>query len=969
MKKHAILVTLFFYFTRLCHAQNYASNWHALGPVKMPEYETSMGRVNCVAASTGQPNRLFIGTPGGGVWRSDDGGATWVPRTDFLPDLGVSSVVIDPANPNTIYMATGDADGADFYSIGVWKSVDNGTNWASTGLSWSLTNYRLIYKLAINPSNSQQIFAATTAGLYVTYNGGTNWQQNSQIGSAVCYDVQFQPGNTTNMFLACQGANYYRSTNLGTNWTHITTGLPTSGVDRSELGVTANNPQALYILYGNSSTGSFYGIYRSLDGGLTFNQQTATNMSNLMFDGQENYDLALTVSPTNYNDVFVAGNLIGSSTDGGVTWQTATYAGTHVDVHAVTVLNGALYACTDGGVHMTVNGGSSWTDLSTNLEIAQIYNVCGAPQNPALIYVGEQDDGLNQYSGGTWSHFLAGDFGQPVVDPMDQNTVYATAHGYYYKTTNSWASYDQLTITSSEGTGFEAPLAISPANHLTLYAGFENVWKTTNGGVNWFVISSFADANVCSKIIASPSDPAKIYAIRAGNLWRTMNNGANWVNLPLPSTGAAVALAISATDSNKVWLAQNDYVTANKVYVSSNGGTNWTAYTGSVPNQNVDSIVCEGGSNDGLYLGTDAGIYYRNASMSDWQTFNTNLPNTRVTDMQIEYASLSLRAATFGRGLWESLLAGAVYSTPIISGPLNPAVGQANNYSFTAVSKAISYQWLQWMELPFNLVDGAENGLVNFTATTGSGYSVFSSTEKASGNYSFHLVQPQPADQILTLNYTLLAQSNSAVQFSSMLGYATSSQVAEVQVSTNSGASWQNVFSEPGGVLESSFSTKQISLAGFAGDVVQIRFDYSYQGGGSYYAQTGDPFGWYLDNITFTNLQSLTNQIVTSVPSGTNFVFTPAQAGNYLLEARAVTYGPSYMSYGAPLLVTAGTVTSPALTFNASVGKLTLSWSDPTFGLQQTPSLSPATWTAVNSNSPAIIPLKSTGNMYYRLAK
>lgn len=969
MKKITFLTLLLICFHRLSPAQNYASNWQPLGPVNMPTYETSMGRVNCIAASPGLPNRLFIGTPDGGVWRSDDGGSTWLPRTDFLPVLGVSSIAIDPVNTNTIYIATGDADGGDSYSIGVWKSVDGGTNWSATGFSWPLNGYNLIYKLAMNPGNSQQIFAATTAGLYVTYNGGASWQQSNPGGNSVCYDIEFQPGSSTNVYLTCQGANYFRSTNLGTNWTQVTAGLPASGVDRSILGVSANNPLAVYILYGDSGNGSFYGIYRSTDGGVTFNLQGSNTLSALMFDGQEAYDLALGVSPTNYNDVYVAGNLIGSSTDGGVTWQTATYAGTHVDVHGLTVLNGALYACTDGGIHKTVDGGADWTDLSTNLEIAQIYNVYGAPQNPGLIYVGEQDDGLNQYVGGTWSHLLAGDFGQPVVDPVDQNTVYATAHGYYYKTTNSWATDTQLNITSSENVGFESPLVMSPANNQILYAGFENVWETTNGGANWFPISNFGDGATCSSIILPPSNPAYVYAIRNGTLWRTANNGTNWTNVTLPSAQRAVALAVSSSDPNKIWLAQNDYVSTNKVYASINGGTNWTAYTGSVPNRNVDCLAYEGGSNDGLYLGTDAGIYYRNGAMSDWQTFNTNLPNARISDLQIEYAALALRAATFGRGLWSSPLAGAVFSTPVISGPLNPAVGQGNAYSFTPVTKAVSYQWLQWLELPFDLTDGAENGLANFSASISGGYNVFSTTLKASGNDSFHLTHAVPADQLLSLNYTLLGQSNSAVQFSSLLGYATASQVADVQVSTNSGASWLNVYSQTGGSFETVFSTRTVSLAAFAGQVMQLRFNYHYQNGGSYYNQTSDYFGWYIDNVVFTNLVSLTNQIVTPIPTGTNFNFTPPQAGSYLLEARAVTYGPSYMPYGAPVVVTAATITNPLLGYALTGGKLTLSWSDPTFSLQQSPALSPPAWVSLSSNSPAVFKLTAQGNMFYRLKK
>ena len=142
MNKVYLLIAFLFCMQGTGFAQNPNPNWHSLGPVNMPAY---MGRVNCIAARPGQPDTLFVGTPGGGVWRSDDGGATWVPRSDFLSVLGVSAIVIDPSSPETVYIATGDADAGVTPSIGVWKSIDGGTNWAGTGLSWPLTEYRQIY--------------------------------------------------------------------------------------------------------------------------------------------------------------------------------------------------------------------------------------------------------------------------------------------------------------------------------------------------------------------------------------------------------------------------------------------------------------------------------------------------------------------------------------------------------------------------------------------------------------------------------------------------------------------------------------------------------------------------------------------------------------------------------------------------------------------------------------------------------
>jgi hypothetical protein len=339
-----------------------------------------------------------------------------------------------------------------------------------------------------------------------------------------------------------------------------------------------------------------------------------------------------------------------------------------------------------------------------------------------------------------------------------------------------------------------------------------------------------------------------------------------------------------------------------------------------------------------------------------------------VVDLQINYVSLKLRAATFGRGLWETYLAGAGPAAPTIAGTTQPQVGAGNNYSFTPVTKAVSYQWQQTQEIPFNLTDGAENGTGNFQVSISAGYSVITNTVKASGSYAFHLAQPQSTDQILILNYLLLAQTNSVLQFKSLLGYATPTQVARAQVSTDSGNSWQDVYSQPGSSPEFTFTSHAIPLGAYAGQNVQVRFDYNYQGG-SYYYQTNDYTGWYLDDITFTNFQQLTGQAMTAIAAGTNFTFTPTVAGNYVLQVRAVTYGPSYQPFGPPLLVTASTVVRPALAYTFSGGTLTLTWTDPTFVLEQTPTLSPANWTLLSTNFPKGVPAGSAGSTFFRLRR
>jgi len=962
MKKIYLMLTVLFCVPGF--AQN--PNWHSLGPVNMPAY---MGRVNCISARPGQPDTLFVGTPGGGVWRSDDGGATWVPRLDFLPVLGVSAIVIDPSNPDTVYIATGDADAGVTPSIGVWKSTNGGTDWANTGLSWSLADGRQIYNLIMTPGNSQQLFAATTDGIYKTSDGGTTWQRTTPGGNTWCYDVQFKPGSSTVVYVTCKGANFFRSTDAGANWSQVTTGLPTDGVDRSVLGVSPNSSSGLYILYGDSGNGDIYGLYRSTDSGVSFSKQ-AGNVSSVGGNHQQGYDLTLAVSPTDFQNVAAGEYNIGASTDGGATWPTVTHDGTtgiHIDVHKVAFLNGVLFACTDGGIHKTLDGGAHWVDLSPTLQIAQIYKFYGAPQDSSLIYVGEQDNGLDQYSGGTWSRKEGGDFDQPIVDPTDENIVYAMAFGYYYKTTNAWDTYTFLNITSSEGGG--SSLTISPADGKTLFAGYQNVWKTTDGGDTWSPISSFGDQASCSAIILAPSNPSYIYAIRGGEVWRTIDDGANWVKQSIPVSGTATALAVSSSDPNHVWLAQNDS-SANKIYVSADGGTNWSAFTGSLPNRRVTSIVYEGGSNDGLYAGFDAGIYYRNAALSDWQPFNTALPNSPVTDLQIEYSSLTLRAATFGRGLWETYLYGAAPVPPALTGPDVLGVNQTGHYSFAPITKAFGYQWRQRQQVAFNFNDGAEAGLVNFTATTSSLYPVIANDVAASGNSSFHLAHPTRASQLLTMNRSFVPTANGQLEFKSRLGVATSTEEARVQLSTDGGHSWLDLYSQFGtdDFGEGAFIDRSFSLAAYAGQVLQLRFRYDVLGG-SYFNQLDPGVGWYIDDVVITGAVELDNPVVTDIDSATSFNFSSGQAGDYVLDARAKVYGGYSLDWGPVKSVSVSvSPPTPFLTITQSGDNLRLNWADTSFQLQTTPTLNPANWTTVPGTPPLDVPRDPAG-AFFRLIK
>ncbi len=207
-----------------------------------------------------------------------------------------------------------------------------------------------------------------------------------------------------------------------------------------------------------------------------------------------------------------------------------------------------------------------------------------------------------------------------------------------------------------------------------------------------------------------------------------------------------------------------------------------------------------------------------------------------------------------------------------------------------------------------------------FTTNTSPDYSVVVTSPKAAGSFSFHLAHPRPVtDQILSYTRALLPQASSQVQFKSRLGWATTNQVARVQVSLDQGSSWNSVYSQAGtgSSGEGSFITRTVSQGTFAGRSTLVRFVYDHTSG-NYYYDTDSGVGWYIDDISFTGTEELANPVVSDIASGTNFTFTPTQAGDYALEVRAKVYDSFFLEWGQVKRVTATATALMSLQFTGS---------------------------------------------------
>ncbi|MFK7771336.1 MAG: T9SS type A sorting domain-containing protein [Saprospiraceae bacterium] len=671
-------------------ARTIASNWTSLGPFAKPTgADTGVGRLNMVRFEPGNPSTMYVGAPDGGLWKSTNGGTSWATTTDFLGVIGVSDLAIDPGNTQIMYLATGDLEG-DRRSIGVLKSTDGGSTWNTTGLTWTAIDNYKISKLLMDPTNSSVLLAATDGGVFRTTDGGANWTSPSTIENF--QDMEFKPGLGTNPnTVYAAGKEFWKSIDNGVSWTKITSGVPSlATVSRIAIGVSADNSDYVYLLVGKSSDNGFLGMYRSTDSGTTFStRSTSPNVLGFVTDGSDSggqafYDLAITVSPGDADFVTVGGINMWQSQDGGATWYILShwnpdpnYQFVHADIHEINYLPGnnlTFFACGDGGISKTTDEGVTWTDISNNLVISQQTTVGISASTASHLVAGLQDIGTI-YTTGSWSVIGGGDGEDCFIDRTNNNNIVITGtNGSHQLSTNGGTSFSDIITglpSGSSNAEFYSPIRQDPTVATRIYAGGRiNLYRSNNMGTTWVSTGATPFGSTTSDRIiefnVAPSDNTVIYALKGTAIAKSSDSGATWTNITgtLPTGSASLTkVAISDTDSDKAWVTFSGYSSANKVFKTTDGGGTWINISTGLPNLPANTIVYRNGSGatvDEVYIGMDIGVYRYDNSLSSWEAYSTSLPNVRVRDLKIYYPTSKLRAATYGRGTWESPLATAL---------------------------------------------------------------------------------------------------------------------------------------------------------------------------------------------------------------------------------------------------------------------------------------------------------------------
>ena len=673
------------------------------------------GRINDLELHPSNPRILYAGTAGGGVWKSNNGGATFNPIfDDHIQSIG--AVTLDPNDPdNTIYVGTGETWTRNSVSVGdgLYKSVDGGINWDKIGFE----NSERIANVIVNPNNSDEIFVGVLGGLwsdsdergvYKSEDGGKTWTQILYDGpSTGCADLAMDPTNPNILYASMwefrrtgwsfnsggEKSALYKSVDGGKTWNKIHNGFPEGKLGRLAIAIAPSSPNILYTVI-EAEKQEQKGLYKSLDGGDSWTQSN----NDFGITVRPFYFSRIVVDPTN-PDVILKAGLSGSiSRDGGETFKDLGVM--HSDIHDLAFNiedSDNIYAGTDGGVYRSWNGGTTF-EIVENLPLSQFYHISVDNEEPYNVYGGLQDNGSwygpNLSGGGVtaadWKSVGAGD-GFRVLSHPTKRIIYSEMQG----AENIWR-YDTekqrvKTIHPLPKSGqpklrfnWNTPIEISYNQPDRLYVGSQFLHVSEDMGESWRTISedlttnnpekqNQQDSGGLSMDNSGAENHTTIFTIAEsrldenviwvgtddGNVQVTKNGGKTWTNTVknisgLPDNTWVYHIEASAHDKGTAYVVFDGHTRgdfAPYVYKTTDYGVTWNSIVTDDIPIFARNIQEDYVNPDLLFLGTEKGLFITNNGGESWSHFTKNMPPVAVHYIELQSKTNDLVMGTHGRGV------------------------------------------------------------------------------------------------------------------------------------------------------------------------------------------------------------------------------------------------------------------------------------------------------------------------------
>ena len=689
--------------------------FRSLGPA------VASGRVMSIAVNPRNKFEYYVGVASGGVWKTVNDGTTWTPVFDEQGSYSIGWVALDPNDTSVVWAGTGESNSqrSVAYGDGIYRSDDGGKSWQNLGLKKS----EHIGRVVIDPRDSKVVYVAAEGplwgpggdrGLYKTTDGGKDWKAVLTISENTgVVDVALDPANPDIVYAAAYQRRrhvytlidggpesaIYKSTDAGTTWNKLKSGLPTVDIGRIGLAVSPADPNVVYATI--EAADGKGGIFRSADKGATWEKRNE-------FDVGAMYYARVVADPKNVDRIFVMNVNLRESLDGGKTLKKVSETNHHGDNHAIWIdpdntkhwLLGS-----DGGMYETYDDAKSW-EFKANLPTVQFYdvavdnavpfyNVCGGTQDNFSWCGPSRTRNLNGIMNADWYVTTGGDGFRSQVDPLDANTVYSESQ-YGVLVRYDKPTGQELLLQPLEGKGepplrwnWDSPLIISPHSHTRLYFAANKLFRSDDRGDTWKAISGDLTRQInrnslpvmgkvwgpdavakntstsfYGNIVSLTESPKKEGLIYAGTddglIQVTGDGGQNWTKYDkfpgVPEMTYVSRLAASQHDPSTVYAAFDNHKNEDfKPYLlkSTDSGTTWSSIAGDLPeNGPVLAFAEDPVKANLLFAGTEFGVFFSADGGAHWVRLKGGLPTIAVRDMVIQARESDLVIATFGRGFY-----------------------------------------------------------------------------------------------------------------------------------------------------------------------------------------------------------------------------------------------------------------------------------------------------------------------------
>ena len=639
----------------------FENGWEELGPYYIEQvtghYAVGLGRVESFYSDPNDSNKIYLGSRSGGFWKTNDGGTSWDNTTDFLFATGVNTIAVSPESSEDVLINV--RNSYNGVTHGIYQSIDGGNTWSITdfnpeNLSWGgLGTYSRIYKIIYHPTISNLVFIGTSEGLFRSTDNLNTWVNTLSGTTFANYDfneIHFHPTDENIIYAAAYNLDSQIFISNDGGLTFTTSSVIAGNSSDIKLSVSAACPNCVFV-------GSSNGVWKSEDNG--------QNFSLVSNPGISNYG-AFAVSDTDTNFMLFGDIDTHISSDGGVTFNQATYWSTgnanynntgtyvHADIRGSRSENGVFWVNTDGFLCKSLDNGATW-EIYEGQSIRENYCLGVSQSNHERTISGSQDNGTSIKTENSWIEFYGADGMEGIIHPLNDDWMIGSFQfGGKRRTKDGGITQDGINPTDFYG-DWVAPLFYDPNNQMKIYAVDDVLYSSNDFGSTWTELGSPNFSGNASRASIAENNSDIIVLSNYSSLEKSVDGGNTFTDIrgTLPNS-FITDIAFDPNDDNVIIVTYGNHNNdGNKVFITTDQGSSWDNITYNLGNMPVRAVVIDHTDLSTIYLGTEIGVYKKAMSENTWSLYNQDLPNMTILELEIMYGSNTLRAATWGRGLWE----------------------------------------------------------------------------------------------------------------------------------------------------------------------------------------------------------------------------------------------------------------------------------------------------------------------------